>query len=170
MAVNRMLNCSFVLSFIVVLLSVGCSTAPLDGSQKANTAVVKVAGSADKLLTFDTKLRSLLGVGNGDSDTLSCDSCSDLRGGDTSISTLTYYVARKPVNVFGNFAAAWNDVWEATKFDANETLVITIEADISNPDPVCTGFAQPCYDRPRCPNTGYCSKNSAGECLPKCSL
>lgn len=175
MPINRNLKCSLVLSFVVAFLSVGCSTtAPLDGSKVVNTAEVKVTGEVTKLLKFDTKLRSLLGVGNDDSDTLACRRCAALRGGDTSIDTLIYLVSRKPEKVFGSFAAAWNDVWydPANPFDAGDgkRLVMTIDYD-SQPPPSCSTMFPPpptCYDRPRCPSTGYCSENQAGDCQPKC--
>lgn len=162
------------LSFTVALSSIGCSTATLDSGQAVNTAMVTVAGASEKLLRFDTKLRLLLGVGNDDSDTLGCLDCMELRGGGTPppASTLTYLVRRKPENIFREFGAAWNEVWydPANPYDAGSgRLVIKIDFN-DGPNPDCsTGFVSPCYNRPNCPITGFCSKNQTGACLPKCT-
>jgi hypothetical protein len=165
------------LSFGAALVSIGCSTVEVDTSKTVNTARVMVTGAADKLLKFDTKLRSLVGVGNDDTDALGCDNCGDLRSGDSSIGTLTYYIPRKPEKALRLFGAAWNEVWYdpgPPLFDAadGKRLILTIDANMSV-QPVCsTGFLAPCYSRPNCPNTGFCSQNPVppgGSCLPKCA-
>lgn len=172
MSISYMFRSCIALSFCAALVSIGCSTVEVDAGKVVNTAIVAVAGKSDKLLKFDAKLRSLLGVGNDDSDALGCDKCAALRGGSPGINKLTYFIPRKPEKVLREFGLAWNDVWydPTNPYDAKdgERLTMMVDANIAD-SPLCEGFTRPCSYRPNCPAQGYCSKNPpGGACKPAC--
>jgi hypothetical protein len=172
MSISHSLSFCVAASFGAALLSIGCSTVKVDTGRVENTATVVVAGKSDKLLKFDSNVRLLLGIGDDDSDTLGCDRCAALRGGNAEIGKLTYYIPRKPEKIFRELAIAWNDVWydPSNPHDAKDGERLTMMVDANMADaPLCEGFSQPCSTRPSCPAQGYCSKNPPGKsCSPKC--
>jgi hypothetical protein len=150
--------------------STSASATIFDPNKKENTAVVTVAGAADKLLKFDTKLRKLLKIGPGDSDLLGCENC-DMLSSETPPSEVIYIVPRKPKKIFTYLGAAWNHVWyhPATEFDAAGALTMHFEFNNSD-DPLCEEYQPPtCYYRPGCPGVGSCSRKKTGSCSPGCS-
>jgi hypothetical protein len=83
---------------------------------------------------------------------------------------LAYYIVRKPETIFRAFGAAWNDVWydPGDPYNGNDGERLIMTVDINTVDPLCEGFAAPCYYRFNCPAQGYCSQKQSGSCLPAC--
>jgi hypothetical protein len=154
---------------LLAALAGGCvsMSKPPDVDQKVDTALLKVSGDNARLVRFDTRLRQALGVGADDSTTLGCKGCANLSNGTTE--EVTYIIPRK-MPILDTVYKIWNDEWYTgpPPFDAGDKrLVLSLDYNDS-PDPVCTGFKSPCFSRPTCRQTAFCSQNSTGSCVPAC--
>ena len=175
----RLISLATIGAVAAALLIGGCANKAASKSQqstiitKADTAFLTVTGPAAKLKMFDTRLRQLLGLGQQDSGDLGCKNCDKIQQGVTPTpSQLVYIIPRRSNALFQHIGTAWNDVWYDSndQFNAADGQRLILHLDYnSGPDPVCTGSATPCFPRPTCRLTSYCSQNSTGACLPACN-
>jgi len=159
-------------AILVVAVVGGCAgmkpqQAP-DVDRKTDTALLKVTGDNAKLVRFDTRLRQQLGVGQGDSTTLGCKGCTNLPTGATEVT----YIIPRTIPILDTVQKVWNEEWYTgpPPFDAADGKRLVLSLDYNDePDPLCSGFRQPCFVRPTCRQTAFCSQNSVGSCVPACT-
>lgn len=172
MSLNIRLIPTVLIGAVAAALLVGCQMGPGPQAQlptfvaKHDTALLTVTGSPQKMLMFDTRLRQLLGAGQQDSDILGCKDCDKLRQGVSTVAQLVYIIPRKSNAHFQSIGTAWDDVWydSSNQFNAADRLKMQLDYN-DTPEPDCSQLPQPCFTRPTCRATGYCSKNSSGLCL-----